>query len=82
MREKYILIKEDLIDLAANLENRDEYDLTIKNSNALNSNDVLNYLVVKVNKGNLKTLVDGITKLYNFTAEIDDENKTILFKTN
>lgn len=79
---KLQVIKEDLINLASNIEERDEFDIEIKNQNALNTDEELNYLVVKVNRGNLKDLVEKVTSIYNFTAEINEKQKTVIFKRN
>lgn len=79
---KLQVIKEDLINLASNIEERDEFDIEIKNQNALNTDEELNFLVVKVNRGNLKDLVEKVTSIYNFTAEINEKQKTVIFKRN
>lgn len=82
-KQSYQVINEDLVNLASTIEAREEYDVKIKNLHALNSDDFdLNYLVIQVNRGDIKKLVDSITSVYNFSAEINDTQKTIIFKRN
>jgi hypothetical protein len=73
-------IDESLITLSSLLKNKRGYDIEIKNVNALDSQEENNSLVIKVNQGNIQKLVDDIIDIYNFDAEIDETNKTIIFK--
>lgn len=77
--EQTVLIKEDLITLSNFIESKKGYDVDIKNFNTLNSDDELTSLVVKVNRGNIQKLIERITSIYNFRAEVDEKNKTIIF---
>lgn len=74
-----VLIKEDLIALSNFIESKKGYDVDIKNFNALNSDDELTSLVVKVNRGNIQKLIERITSIYNFRAEVDSKSNTVIF---
>lgn len=77
---KYGPVNENLTTLATMLSNKKGYEIEIKNEDALNSTDNLNSLTVKVKKGNIQKLVDFVTNIYSYEADVELKNNTVVFK--
>jgi len=72
-------IYENLVTLISNISNKRGYKIEILNNDAINSDDEVTRVVIKVINGNVAKLIEHITKIYNYTAEANG-NKVMFIK--